>query len=311
MIASGLTSDVYGFRLEGSALRGVLAGPLVLRLSLDAWRGSVAEREVAAHQFVAARGYRVPAIAAVEATGTVLGQPFMVLARPPGRQLARRLDTWNVLTAHRLGTAFADAHVALHRLPVDGWPADTSGTSVERRLAPYRDWLGQAPDGPAAFGWLDAHRSVALPEERSICHNDFHPVNVIAGRDRSLSVIDWSSADLGDRHGDVAHTVVFMRTEPNRERGARRVRRWLARSVFLRSYLARYHAQLPLDIARLRYWEALHAFVLRGVLAALQSRAVGRRGSAGQNHEQQQAHLARYFLERKGEVERTNDRSEA
>ena len=51
--------------------------------------------------------------------------------------------------------------------------------------------------------WLKAKRPPE-PAALSILHLDFHPLNLIVRPDGSLAVLDWTYADLGDPHADVA-----------------------------------------------------------------------------------------------------------
>ena len=311
-LSRGSGSSIYQFRLEG-APAGAWAGPLVLKLIVLHLGAAWIEREAAIHRFVAGRGYPAPRLLAVESAGDVLGTPFTIMERAPGVNLGRLLLGRNVAMAYRLGTLFADTHVALHRLPVEGYPEQVEGWSGDRRLVMYRDGrLGQSPEQREAFDWLESHKHAVLPEEPSVCHNNYHPVNVIVDRahgargvDRALGaqVIDWSNADLGDRHGDVADALVLMRTQGMRTRGARGAFERLMRAVFLRRYLRRYDQQLPLDRGRLRYWEALAAFAHQGVLAALAPAAVARQEASSSAVERRQARLARYFEERRREIE--------
>src|SRR5262249_25044866 len=65
----------------------------------------------------------------------------------------------------------------------------------------------------AGLDWLCDNRPAAS-DSPSILHLDFHPVNIVVPRDRSPAVLDWSLVDVGDRHADVASTVILLRTAP-------------------------------------------------------------------------------------------------
>ena len=44
-----------------------------------------------------------------------------------------------------------------------------------------------------------------------VCHGDFHPLNVlVAPGGPALHVIDWTNAGVGDRHGDIAWTLLWF-----------------------------------------------------------------------------------------------------
>ena len=50
----------------------------------------------------------------------------------------------------------------------------------------------------------------ALPNERHLCHGDFHPDNILVSEDGEWFVIDWLTACLGSLEADVARTIVTM-----------------------------------------------------------------------------------------------------
>jgi aminoglycoside phosphotransferase (APT) family kinase protein len=210
-------------------------------------------------------------------------------------------------TAFRLATAFADAHVALHRLPVDGFPGRKDGPSVERQIEWYRTWLGDVATNKETFEWLDARKNLVLPEQPSVTHTNYIPANVMVDDEGRLQVIDWAGADVGDRHGDVADALVFMRTEPIREPDVlRSFARRIGRSVFVRRYLSRYTQQYPLDMQRLRYWEALRAFAWRWTVAALLPTALERHDIAREPYERQIVRLEQYLRRRQREFDATS-----
>ena len=301
LIARGMRTEVYAFGVAGGP--GTWSKPLVLRLISNDQPASAVEHEAAVYQFLHERAYPVPEVLAGDPSGVVLGQPFAIMERVPGRPI-HRMALKNPLTAFRLATAFADAHVTLHRLPVDGFPNRQDRASVERQIESYRGWLGQTEENRETFAWLEARKSAVLPEQPSVTHNNYHPVNAIVDDRGRLQVIDWAGADVGDRHGDVADALVFMRTEPIREADVlRSLARRVGRFVFVRRYLSRYTQQYPLDMQRLRYWEALRAFAWRGTVSALIPTALEHSDIGRDSFERQIVSLERYLRRRQREFD--------
>lgn len=314
VIARGMRTNVYAFGLVGERLgRGLSTGigtgpskwskPLVLRLISSDQPGSAIEHETAVYRFLHDLAYPVPELLADDPSGEVLGQPFAIMERVPGRSI-QRMALKKPWTAFRLATAFADAHVALHQLPVDGFPDRQNGPSVERQIESYRGWLGEAASNRETFAWLEARKNAVLPEQPSVTHNNYHPVNAMVDDEGRLQVIDWSGADVGDRHGDVADALVFMRTEPIREPDVlRSFARRVGRSIFVRRYLSRYTQQYPLDMQRLRYWEALRAFAWMRNASALIPMALERYEVGRDTFEKQIVNLERYLRRRQREFD--------
>ena len=304
VIDSGWETYIYTFRLGGDAVDPAWTRPLIRRVYPGADQGPRAEFDASVQGFVAERGYPAPRVLAVETDAGALGRPFLIMERAPGRTMLDRLAS-NPLTARNLTPLMAKAHVALHRLPAEGCPLPAHGTAVDRYLDDFRARIaGMGLTGTdEALGWLEAHKGMVVPEEVSLCHNDFHPQNIIVGDDKRPSVIDWSCAALADRHCDIASTLVLMRTAPAQMRGlVGRLLDRFGRYTLVRRYLRSYRQQLPIDNERLRYWEALQAFEwwLRiAVMQSFGSAARGIRPDASQRLPKGQLErLQRYFWQR-------------
>ena len=261
-IGRGFDTYIYAFRLAGDGLDPTWERPLVLRLYPNERQGDKAEREGAIQRFAAQRGYPALEPLALERNAGPFGLPIMVMERVAGVSMLERLSL-SPLAVRRQFAAMADAHVALHRLPVDGCPLPSDGPLVERRLSDFRERIARSklPGFDEALRWLEEHKDTVIPEELSLCHNDFHPLNIMVADDGRLTVLDWADASLGDRHHDVARTVALFRFAHIAGSSAlERLVLRLSRGFLTASYLRPYRRQLPLDWRRLRYWEALHGF---------------------------------------------------
>ena len=274
-IGAGYDTHTYAFLLQGELLDRSWARPLVIRIFPGADDGPRLEREAAVHGFVVERGYPAPRLLAVESRPDVIGRPFIVMERVSGAPVSTRLARGDLLAVYRLAKAVADAHVALHMLPIESFPGPAEGSSVDRQLARFREWAGRIEglDGP--LRWLEEHRDTVKPEEPCVCHNDFQPLNIIAGPNDRVSVIDWSNAEVGDRHQDIADLLVSVSTGTPGPAAPRPLltqlrRRW-ANSLFAWQYVRTYRRGLPIDRDRLRYWEALRALGRWGMLMVLRT----------------------------------------
>lgn len=261
-LGRGFASFIYAFRLDGAGLKDAWRAPLVLRVLPDLAAGPVLDREEAVQRFVGERGYPVLSPLVTEATGAALGLPFMIVPRAMGGTMLDRVGR-NPLSVPRLLAAMGEVHVALHRVAVDGCPLPYEAPLVDRRIADWHARIDSAGSDELRRGlaWLEDQAPRVRHEEPAICHNDFHPLNLLIGDDGRLIVIDWSDAAIGDRHADVARTVTLLwfaqiAATSVIERLALRA----ARGYMRQRYLAAYQRQLPVDPVRLRYWEAASAF---------------------------------------------------
>ena len=264
-IVHGWETYIFSFLLRGDGLDRAWTRPLILRVYPGADQGPKAEREAAVQRFAVERGYPAPRPLAVETDSGVLGLPFMVMERAPGEPMLDRM-TKHPLSVGRLARLMADMHVALHELPVNGCPLPSDGSLIERSAREFEELAGRSglelpSDVQRAFDWLLAHRSAVIPEEVSLCHHDFHPLNLLVDDEGGVTVLDWPSAALGDRHSDIASTLVLLRTAPAEPRSfLERIMLRFGRGVLVWFYLRRYRQQLPIDRERLRYWEAVRSF---------------------------------------------------
>lgn len=275
-ISVGWETYIYALRLTGDGLDPAWARPLILRIYPGADQGPRAEQEAAVQRFAVERGYPAPHPLAVETTADALGRPFMIMERASGVAMLERM-AGHPVAAFRFAALMADTHVALHRLPVEGCPLPSEGALVERCLAYFRQVIADcglqlSDEAEEALNWLDARKGAVIPEDASFCHNDFHPLNIMVDEDRRITVVDWPGAALGDRHHDIASTLVLLRTAPVEASNlVERLMVRFGRGLFVWLYLRRYRQQLSIDPERLRYWEALRAFEWWVMVTAIQS----------------------------------------
>lgn len=263
----GYDTTIHLIRFAGDRVPDQWSRPLVVRIHPSARRWERARRESDIQRFCADLGYPCPRVLATVAPGELLDLPVQLMERAPGVTMVAAMSRrpWQLgRQASMLGTL----HARLHALPVDGFPAGDSGPEdqAQRRLYLVRQVVDADPpvDGLAeALARVEAlvPRLSDRPGRLSVCHGDFHPLNVLVdGRD--AQVIDWTDAGLGDRHGDVARLLTLLRALPAGApgRAGTALMRVVAPSVsrgYLRAY-ARTAAAAglpPLDEARLRLWE--------------------------------------------------------
>lgn len=276
-ISHGWETYIYAFRLAGDAIDPAWAAPLILRVYPGDDDAEKAEREAAIQRFVADQGYPAPRPLLLETDERHLGRPFMIMERSAGLPLLERV-AGNPIASLRAADTLADAQVALHRLPVEGCPLPSDGPLIERYLsdlsaAATRFGLTLTGEMQQGFAWLKSNKDIVIEEETSLCHGDFHPLNLLVDDEGGLALIDWPGAMLGDRHYDVANSLIILRTAPI-DPGTlfERFLAFIGRGLFARLYVRRYRSQLPVDNERLRYWEAARAFEWWVYVAAMKER---------------------------------------
>ena len=264
-IIHGWETYIYSFQLAGDELVPEWARPLILRIYAGTKPDDRAGREGGIQRFVANQGYPAPVPLAVEPSEVYLGRPFMIMERAPGVPMLE-LIAGNPVAAYRFARKMAELQIELHQLPLDGCPLPSDGTLVDRRFKETQTLLSQAgttvpEDAQPALEWLTQHKNVVAEEQEVVCHHDVHPLNILVAEDGALTLLDWSGAAVGDRHSDIANTLLLLRTAPiEEERLVQRLFARFGRGLFAWLYLRRYRQLLPVDEQRLHYWEALRAF---------------------------------------------------
>lgn len=260
-LGRGFDTFIYTFAL-GGAVDPARRGDLVLRLYGAPEHAAKAHHEAAAQRFVAGAGYPGIAPLVVEDQAPGFGLPLMIMPFVAGGTMLQRIAS-NPLRTPALLSHMAALHAQLHRLPIDGCPLSPDEPhsvrqmrALRERAAPVSETTGVA----SALRWLDDHTPMALPEERSFTHNDFHPLNILADGDGRWFVIDWSDATVGDRGCDVARTATllsfaYIAASSTLERVVLRAARGYLRSRYLNAY-QRAH---PLDARRFAWWKAQQA----------------------------------------------------
>jgi aminoglycoside phosphotransferase (APT) family kinase protein len=243
----GYETHMYRFRL--SDVEGELSRPLALRLYPPHDAPGRAIWESTVQNALADEGYPVARAYLTCTDASILSGVFFIMALLPGEpMMAMPFET----IPHLLGKA----HAALHRID----PGPLVGSLRERgfdehvyrfgrRLEELRDVAGRYPWLGDGIDWLMTHRPPE-PEWLSVCHGDFHPLNILVLDGQVTGVLDWAGFRIADPVLDVANTIVLS-TVPARHLFS--LPEW---ETFAGMYLDAYRAHRPLDIEHLDYYQA-------------------------------------------------------
>lgn len=118
----------------------------------------------------------------------VIGQPMLALFENQPQKIPALMQQ------------LADLHQQLHTCLTSDLP------SLHQRLT---DRITTSPHLPAETQATLLTRLDQLPDGEALCHNDFHPGNVLLTEAGSI-IIDWSDAARGNPLADVARTSFLM-----------------------------------------------------------------------------------------------------
>jgi aminoglycoside phosphotransferase (APT) family kinase protein len=148
---------------------------------------------------------------AIEATGEVLGQPFMVTDRVFGRNVGSHFNF--PAPNPELSVVMATCLARIHSVPAEQFGQSLKGsnqTPREQLVADldkeYQSWseLGAvSPIMEGAFCWLREHTDDAVGP-RTLVHGDFSLSNLLIDEQGEISaVLDWEFAKLGNPASDL------------------------------------------------------------------------------------------------------------
>ncbi|HKM21600.1 MAG TPA: aminoglycoside phosphotransferase family protein [Lachnospiraceae bacterium] len=144
---------------------------------------------------------------------------------------------------------FVDLQIKLHSKPIVG-------------LASTKQYYISAISSVPAFPSVLREKVLSILEEledgTSLCHNDFHPLNVMSDHGK-YTIIDWDSALIGDAAGDVAHSYVVNHLNNEELAGIY--------PGFAEKYLQKYLDKTQMDRKRVEAWIPVHAAILYVVLS--------------------------------------------
>ncbi len=212
----------------------------------------------------ALEGTAVPAprVRWLDADGTQLGRPSLVMVREPGevdyfvvngdRPRAERVDLAQrfcdlLATLHRadwaaagLGAVLSDPGPGAAQAELDEW------TAILRR-----DQQEPWPELEVARRWLAA--TAPRSPRTVLVHGDFKPGNVLLeGGDRLVALLDWELAHLGDPMEDLGWITQPLRLREHLIPGA-----WEREDLFARYEEA---TGIPVDVSAVTWWNVLASY---------------------------------------------------
>jgi aminoglycoside phosphotransferase (APT) family kinase protein len=272
-LSGGFFAENYSFSLTGAP--PPWSTPLVVRLLPSSAPPDLAFREAAVQTVVTDQGYPAARVLLFEDGTRLLGRPFFIMERLPGRPVIadiRALELlrsgWGLFT--RLPDLTATVQASLHRL--DAGPLVTAlgdtPAGIERWFVNIEAQINEGADGLGeGLQWLVEHQP-ARATHVSICHGDLWGGNLLAEDGRVTGVLDWSVATVAEPALDVGFTAMSMSLAPiDAPPAVQRVAARIGRAM-CRRYIRAYQRETAADLSDQRYYEALRcATELTGVAA--------------------------------------------
>lgn len=255
-ILGGYETTIYGFELKNAPEH--LSHPLILRVYPTGSHPNQAIRESIVQNALNEMGYPAPKVHFVHTEKNVLAGIFIIMDRIIG-------DPMMTVPLDRLPELLAGAHMQLHRIDSSvvieklvKAGIDINNISLKGRLT----WL-QRQIGPGKLDWLMEGLDWVLentPIETSrlsICHGDFHPLNIMVHQGVVSGVLDWPGFLITDPSYDVGSTKVIL------EIAAPSVIPEVDFDAMTKRYIDLYREEIPLETGYIEYhvaYRCLRAF---------------------------------------------------
>lgn len=251
-IVGGYETRTFRFKLKG--VKASLSNPLVLRLFRHFHKSERAIWESVLQNALAGQGYPVPSVHLTCTNKSHLGGEFLLMDFLPGQMML-------AVAGQQLPVMLGTTHAALHQLAPEpltlalrAQGACDSDFRLSGRLSRLSDKAKTFPWLADIMPWLQENRSPE-PERLSICHGDFHALNILV-KDRKVSgVLDWSGFLIADPILDVAYTVLLTTIAAKH---LMPINNW---QELIAAYLEAYRSVQMLELASLDYYRVLRCVI--------------------------------------------------
>lgn len=224
-LTGGFWAAIYAFELEPDPAdrEGRFSGPLVLRVMPEA---AVASKEVIVQSALADCGYTTPRVV-MSGSDDALGGSFMIMLRAPGRSPMSGLKIGPsplglMRSLRRIPVLLGEVAANLHSIDPNIVDAALGASAIELPVigigdGSYKRNIRSASDTSAEgftelLGWFEQHAPTT--PVRVVCHGDLHPLNLLVEQDGSVTVLDWTNANICPPELDVGFTSAFLRCAP-------------------------------------------------------------------------------------------------
>lgn len=246
--------ETYSYRFKLSGVHKELSKLLVLRLYPQFYGTRNAVWESTVQNVLAREGYPVPWVYFTCTDMAILGGAFFIMEFLPG-------DLMVTAPMETIPDMLGKTHAALHDIDPNPLIESLGRQGIDENQYRLGSRLNRLNDEAKKFPWLCdgvdwlVENRPPEPEHLTICHSDFHPLNILIQDGQVTGVLDWPGFLVADPALDVANTIVLTTISSKHlfsstEWGFSSVNWEQAAQLYLDSY----QAQRPLDTTHLDYY---------------------------------------------------------
>lgn len=221
---------------------------LVLRIFSGEGASKKASKEYYLMKKLHTVGYPVPPVYHLETSSEIIGKPFIIMKRIMGKTLDATYQNESSQVLRESVSKLVDLFVRLHSLDSSEF-TDIPGLSYIDSVQRYLNWFKAtrdvfAPWMTPVIDWIieNTPNEASVP---SLCHMDYHGMNVMIDENDQPFVIDWGASMIGDFRLDLAWTILLYST--------------FGGSMFRAPLVETYHNLSGREIESLEFFEVLAA----------------------------------------------------
>jgi len=201
-ISGGYDTSIFRFQLHG--VIEALSRELVLRVYPNREQGPRAVFEATVQNALSDQQHLVPAVHLVCTDVTIIDAPFIIMDCVPGETL---LQLGEPASSRIMG----ETHGMLHNRDTDVVIATLAQRDIRQIF--LGDMLERIEQAGQGFTWANElitwlFRYKPKESRLSICHGDFHKLNIMQENGEISGVLDWSNFAVLEAAFDVANTLI-------------------------------------------------------------------------------------------------------
>jgi aminoglycoside phosphotransferase (APT) family kinase protein len=206
-VHGGFETQIYRFQLKGAPVE--LSQTLILRLYPEWYGTGNAIWESTIQNVLKQAAFPVAKTHFLCTDLSVLGGAFFIMDYLPGKPMV-------MASMESVPVLLGKNHALLHQIDpaplakaIHAAGIDQSVLFVGYRFESFKKRASEFPWLDPVVEWLVNNRP-AEPAKLSICHGDYHPLNILVENDEVIGVLDWSGFLIGDPAIDIGNTIVLI-----------------------------------------------------------------------------------------------------
>ena len=215
-INMGWETELFTFQHSFTENDAPVTDDLVLRVFSGDGAASKASKEYHLMRKLHNVGYPVPPVYNLETRGKFIGKPFIIMKRIMGKTLDATYNNESTQERREGLSRLMQLFVQLHSLDISEF-RDVPNLSFSDSVKIYMNYFTETRDRLAPWmtpviDWITENMPGEALGYQSLCHMDYHGMNVMIDEDDQPYIIDWGSSRIGDSRLDVAWTILLYCT---------------------------------------------------------------------------------------------------